>query len=234
MEMLVVEHFRQRDLMRIFSRIRIDAQTGCWLWIGTNTTPGGYGRLKFAHRCELVHRIMYAWLVEPLPRGRGANIPVLDHFVCDRPSCCNPAHLKLVTNRENCLRAFSGPIIDNAAKTHCIKGHELPTAPNDSKRRKRYCLVCACADSAKRRTDPESREVVLAWHREYHRQQWHGPRREELLKKAREAAHRYYYKRKEQRGHQWAFTTVSEWTPGSVQSGRVAQSKLRQISGRSS
>lgn len=86
---------------------------------------------------------MYAWMAGPLPRGRGKGIPVLDHVVCNNKSCCNPDHLKLVSHRENVLRS-PGPTTTNAMKTHCVRGHLLPTEPNNLQRTKRYCKICSC------------------------------------------------------------------------------------------
>jgi len=47
----------------------------------------------------------------------------LDHL-CRNRTCCNPAHLELVTGRENLLRGDTLAAA-NAAKTHCIQGHPL-------------------------------------------------------------------------------------------------------------
>ena len=47
----------------------------------------------------------------------------LDHC-CRNRVCCNPAHLELVTGREN-LRRGETYAAANAAKTHCPRGHPL-------------------------------------------------------------------------------------------------------------
>lgn len=194
-DFLTVDHFSLRDLARIFSRIEV-SPTGCWQWLGRDKTTNGYGRLRHQNRMELVHRVMYAWLVGPIPRGIGRHIPQLDHRECDNPSCCNPAHLRLVSGRENSLRSRPNPIQANAKKTHCVRGHELPAAPNDRSGRKRYCVTCSRDMSARRREDPAYREMMREYLRAYQRERWRGPMVDVLRARAREAAQRARDRRK--------------------------------------
>jgi len=179
------------EIRRLFSRIDVSTTSGCWIWRGTSLSVGGYGRIRHHGRHELVHRVLYAWLVEPLPRGRGPAMPVLDHFVCDFPPCCNPAHLRLVSNKANCLRATHGPIIENAKREYCVHGHLLPRTPNDRKGRKRYCLRCAIDYAAARRHNPKFRPSILEYHRQYSIALRNSPRRDEVLARERNAMRRY-------------------------------------------
>lgn len=66
----------------------------------------------------LAHRVAYEMLVGPIPEGKQ-----LDHL-CRQRTCWNPAHLEVVTGRENTLRGVGRTAV-NAAKTHCSRGHEL-------------------------------------------------------------------------------------------------------------
>ncbi len=92
----------------------------CWQWTAS-TTAQGYGQIRTAGGAGAMlyaHRVAYEFAVGPIPEGLQ-----LDHL-CRVRSCVNPAHLEPVTNRENGLRGESFAAT-NAAKTHCVKGHEF-------------------------------------------------------------------------------------------------------------
>jgi hypothetical protein len=88
---------------------------GCIRWTGS-TNPLGYGHVSFHNRNWLAHRLIYTWLVSPIPDGMD-----IDHL-CRYPSCVNPAHMEVVTRRENSRRGF-GACAMHARKTHCKNGH---------------------------------------------------------------------------------------------------------------
>jgi hypothetical protein len=96
---------------------RVTKTDTCWIWTGP-LGRGGYGRAKFDGVTMYAHRFAYELLVGPIPEGLS-----LDHL-CRARDCVNPEHLEPVTHRENCLRS-AGPTAINAAKTHCIRGHEF-------------------------------------------------------------------------------------------------------------
>lgn len=119
---------------------------GCHLWCGTKD-HNGYGRVWLGGAMRQVHRVRYEREVGPVPAGLH-----LDHFACDTKACCNPAHVRPVTQRENNLRA-DGVAAVHAAKTHCPKGHPL-TEDNLvrslwKKKRYRQCLTCTRERDAK-------------------------------------------------------------------------------------
>lgn len=74
----------------------------CWPWRGS--TNSGYGRLEIKDRSYYAHRVVYelhnpgaiAW---EAPRKR-ADTGWLLHE-CDNPICCNPAHLRVGTHKDN-------------------------------------------------------------------------------------------------------------------------------------
>jgi hypothetical protein len=134
-------------LLRMFEKIHIDLITGCWNWTGSKDQHG-YGHAGYKGRVELSHRLMYACLISPIPRGRAKGIPVLDHVVCDNTSCCNPDHVQLVMNEVNIARSEAASTI-NRRKTHCIHGHEF--SPTDTNGRRRICHTCARHRRAKYR-----------------------------------------------------------------------------------
>lgn len=173
-EYLVVDHLSIKEITRIFSKIHVDPITECWLWTGSLYKNGyAVAYLQQEQRNEYGHRLLYAWLVEPLPKGRGKDIPVLDHIVCDTPACVNPAHTKLGPQRNNVLRGKSLSAA-NARKTHCPNGHELP--PFLSTGQCRRCEICRITK---------------------YQAEMHGPRRAELLER-RKINQRNYMQRKRQ------------------------------------
>lgn len=168
LEYLTVDHLTLRQIAHIFSQIDIDPVTGCWNWMGP--LRDGYGLRKHDGRSEEIHRLLYAWTVEPLPRGfQARRFAQLDHL-CKNRRCCNPPHLEVVSQRENVLRGSSPPAI-NVLKTHCPKGHLLKTPASGQ----RYCPEC---DMQK------------------HRNRMAGPNRDYWLEKARINAKRYYWKKR--------------------------------------
>ena len=83
---LTIDRIDPKYVQILFSQIEF-RDNGCWVWTGCRRR--GYGVVNFTaidHSPILVHRLMYAWLVAPLPRDL-----VIYHFVCDNPPCCNPA-----------------------------------------------------------------------------------------------------------------------------------------------
>ena len=89
----------------------------CWHWTGAKNN-WGYGSLGVNGIAMGAHRFAYELLRGPIPQGLQ-----IDHL-CRTPSCVNPAHMEVVTEKENILRGISMPAI-NARKTHCKRGHPL-------------------------------------------------------------------------------------------------------------
>lgn len=164
------------EIERLMSKISINEETDCWNWTAC-IDAGGYGRVGYRNRQESAHRIFYAWKAGPIPRGKGKDIPQLDHL-CRNRRCCNPKHLELVSHRENILRGDS-PSAHHARKTYCKRGHRLPKEFNyfkPSGQGVRVCRICAYEH------DPERQEAKRR--ARYIRE--HGPGREEHLRKHRE------------------------------------------------
>jgi len=89
-------------LDRFYSKIRVDARTGCWLWQGA-LDGNGYGEFRDKGRLTSSHRWAYQRFTGPIPKGLQ-----IDHCCRPKPnkSCCNPAHLEVVTNSVNTQRAY--------------------------------------------------------------------------------------------------------------------------------
>ncbi len=78
----------------------------------------GYGHFCANNKHWKAHRWAYLHLIGPIPDGLQ-----IDHL-CRNRKCVNPAHMELVDQRTNLLRGISFSAV-NAAKTHCIRGHEF-------------------------------------------------------------------------------------------------------------
>ncbi|ETW95942.1 MAG: HNH endonuclease [Candidatus Entotheonella factor] len=88
----------EKDLLqRIYARLDIDEDKMCWRYTG-GTNGRGYGRIYHRGKMYGVHRLIYEIFHGPIPKGKEV------HHLCAVRSCCNPAHLELVTHRENVAR----------------------------------------------------------------------------------------------------------------------------------
>lgn len=110
--------------------------TGCWEWTAM-TVQGGYGRYIHKGRKHLVHRVAHELLIGPIPDG----LLVLHN--CDNPPCCNPAHLRAGTAKDNMQDRLERGRNPQVNKTHCKHGHPLSgenlyTAPDGE----RGCRTC--------------------------------------------------------------------------------------------
>lgn len=119
-------------------------ESGCWEWTGHKPTYDGYIEIKRGgHRLRL-HRVFYNLYRGPVPRDM-----VIDHL-CRVRHCQNPAHMEIVTIRENVLRGTVGEW--QRAKTHCPAGHEYNeenTRWVNERKRKPYrkCRTCQRANN---------------------------------------------------------------------------------------
>lgn len=110
---------RPRTLEQRITGLRQTSETAgaCWLWDG-EMKGNGYGRVSVKGKNRLAHRAVYEHLRGPIPDGL-----VLDHL-CRNRACVNPDHLEPVTNAINIMRGVGVGAV-NAAKTHCVHGHEF-------------------------------------------------------------------------------------------------------------
>lgn len=139
---------------------RTDRTGECWLWTATRRR-NGYGIFSQGRRKTLIyaHRWSYAHFVGPIPDGLEIDHTCHDPAVCKLGSdcphrrCVNPAHLRAVTHRENCLVSGAAEATSKAhrAKTHCPQGH-----PYDEENTAWYWNRCywnrTCRECKRKRT----------------------------------------------------------------------------------
>lgn len=79
---------------RLLKRVEVDDISGCWNWIGAKNIRG-YGQIKVDGAQLGAHRVSYEVFYGNLQE----HLCVIHS--CDNPSCINPDHLSLGTNKEN-------------------------------------------------------------------------------------------------------------------------------------
>lgn len=115
-----------------YSRIELDAETGCWVWTGS-FYPNNYGRIFVGKIQEMAHRFSYRVHVMPLPSG---SVCVLHQ--CDNPKCVNPAHLFTGSQNEN--------LADMRAKKRHVYGTRCYNAKLTEKVIPKIRAACARGD----------------------------------------------------------------------------------------
>jgi len=124
---------------RLKSRVKIDAD-GCWLWRGFVNPGNGYGEMSYRNSAIRVHRLAFK-----LAGGNLRDDLDVCHS-CDKPTCCNPAHLWQGTAKENMRDCSQKKRIALQRVTHCPRGHEY-TEENTkvtyaNGHRMRHCRLC--------------------------------------------------------------------------------------------
>lgn len=132
----------------------------CWKWKGS-IGRGGYGVFVFWSPKKSItgaHRVSLKVHGKEIPDGM-----VVDH-ICRNRACVNPAHLRLVTPKQNSLENSNGVGALNARKTHCPKGHllsgsNLKKQPLNGKPW-RSCRICVSHQDAKYRFQRKMKKAI--------------------------------------------------------------------------
>ena len=107
------EHY----LAKIYARCKV-TEKACLVWQG-NRNHKGYGQMSYRNQMWMVHRLVYALRIGPIPPG------MLVCHTCDIRGCCNHEHLFLGTEKDNNRDCGNKGRHHNSVKTHCKRGHEF-------------------------------------------------------------------------------------------------------------
>lgn len=113
-----------------WSKVAKAGPDDCWPW-QQSCGSHGYGQTWDGSTVLLAHRVVWTLTRGPIPNGMTVN------HECRNRTCCNPAHLRLMTNVAN------AKLNGNAVKSHCKWGHPF-TKENTrmNSQGHRYCRAC--------------------------------------------------------------------------------------------
>jgi hypothetical protein len=92
-------------LERFMAHVDQDAPHGCWLWTGARLKRSGYGAFNRGQNvAHYAHRLAYEYFVGPIPTRMQVNHQCAGQYPpgdLTYRRCCNPAHLRAGTQRDN-------------------------------------------------------------------------------------------------------------------------------------
>ena len=138
----------------MLAKIKPNAVTGCWEWIGARDSRG-YGNVRVRGRVRKAHRVIYEETRGSIPDGMEC-----DHL-CRVPWCVNPAHLELVAHAENVRRGAARwvPGARQRAKRRCPRGHAY-TKSNTYVQPSTGGRACRACDRDRKRARAGRREAL--------------------------------------------------------------------------
>ena len=102
---------------RLLEKVEVVTESGCWIFMG-NLSANGYGVIgndfKDDKKLYSAHRKTFEHFIGEIPKGLNVC------HKCDVPSCCNPNHLFLGTQKQNmvdCKEKGRNSIADKNGKS---------------------------------------------------------------------------------------------------------------------
>ena len=83
----------------LMDKFDFEWSSSCWIW-NRYKIKDGYGRLTFKNRQVLAHRLS-KYLFGDFSWDEFINPKIIVMHSCDKPSCINPRHLIIGTQKEN-------------------------------------------------------------------------------------------------------------------------------------
>ena len=129
------EHERSVFEKRLLRQVTPGSTDDCWEFRKYSDTAGkGYSSMTVDTLVFAPYRVAFKLWADSLD----PNL-CIDHL-CRNIRCLNPWHMEQVSLGMNTLRGIGAPA-QNARKTHCKRGHELPVYEYHKKRDCRLCAI---------------------------------------------------------------------------------------------